>query len=177
MLRQIMSSRRHAASLVAVLLLSNVSVRADDEKPCVVFSGNSTEERAIPLESFRRIYFGENSMRVIPIRDGYTEEELLYSLFHHLEFRDAVVTGIGQNEGLEVKAARIVYSPDDKSLCIKTSSNRLFTLGLFALDGQKILTGKLQSGENLALSALPGGVYIAVAVCGDTKLNLKFIIK
>ncbi len=165
-------------TVIGSLLLCGLNAHAEtDEVPCVVFSGRSTEECRLSLSTHNRIYFGENGMTIRSSVPGEKDVELSYSLFNRLAFRDAVPTGIDEAEDAVEKTARLVFHRADKCICIEAASEGPFAVGIFDLTGRQRLVGRLKPGEDLDLHTLSAGVYIATATCGETKLNLKLIIK
>lgn len=163
-----------AVMLIAALLFCCISAKATDEEPCLVISGNSQTTLNVSLSTNTRIYFDKDRMR---IHSGDTMEELLYSLYNHLEFSHAVPDGINDIQDMDDGSARIVLNADNRSLHIDAQPDKRFAVGVFGLNGREYLSAKIMTGENLSLRSLPSGTYIAAAVSGKTKVNLKFIIK
>lgn len=167
--------------LAGSLLGSFCQIKAQDTVPCLVFTGNSDSEQCLDLAKLNRITFDNDGMTVTSSKDDCEQElRLLYSLFHHLEIKDAnpvpsIPTGL---ENIEADSnSKLIYDPDTKSLNLESSSDLLYNIGIFSQDGKLLATSKMKAGQTLSLSGLPTGVYIAAAVNGESKLTLKFILK
>lgn len=166
---------------VSVVLLSGIECKAETKVPCIIASGNAEAERCIDLASFNRITFGENSMTISSSRDANKESlELFYSLYHHLEIRDADPTDI--NDGSvdaisEDSTSRIYVDEQAKLLHLQSTSDTEYSIGVFNISGHLLLTCELKNGDAITLDVLSPGIYIAVASDGKTKLSLKFILK
>lgn len=164
---------------MSVVLLSSFICKAETKVPCLVFSGNAEKKHCIDLASLNRITFGDNSMVVSSSKDASRESvELLYSLYHHLEIADETPTDIGGVTDViaEDSDSRIFVDAQSKLLCLETTSDATFHVGVFNIGGNLLLTSDLSNGDAVTLDALSPGVYIAVASDGKTKLNLKFIL-
>lgn len=166
---------------VSVVLLSGIECKAETKVPCIIASGNAEAERCIDLASFNRITFGENSMTISSSRDANKESlELFYSLYHHLEIRDADPADY-ENSSAEAisedSTSRIYVDEQAKLLHLQSASNTEYSIGVFNINGHLLLTSKLKNGDAVALDVLSPGLYIAVASDGNTKLGLKFILK
>lgn len=160
-------------------LLSSLVCKAETKVPCLIFSGNAEKEHSIDLASFNRITFGDNSMIISSSKDASKQSvELLYSLYHHLEIGDAIPTDLtGGIETVNVDAdSRLYVDARSKLLYLQSSSESTFTVGVFNLSGNLLLTSELNDGDAITLDALTAGAYIAVASDGSTKLSLKFIL-
>ena len=64
---------------------------ADTEVPCLVLSGHAQSEHSIDLSKLNRITFGSESMTISRAGgDAKETQELLYSLYHHIEIKNAM---------------------------------------------------------------------------------------
>lgn len=168
------------AVCLAVLVFPSFPVaNADTKVPCLVFSGNAEKEHRIDLNSRNRITFNDNSMVISSSNDETVPPvELLYSLYHHLEVREAAPADITVGvEAIDAETeSRIYVDSHARLLHLETSSETEFTTGIFDINGHLLMKAELNSGDAVTIEALSPGVYIAVATDGKIKLTLKFIL-
>ena len=172
------TNRIIALLCLAGSFLSVSRASANDEVPCLIFTGNSDKEYCIDLATLNRITFGNEGMTISSSKDDTVEEvQLLYSLFHHLEIGNANPSGSSGIDEINADGnSRLIFSAETKSLVLESTSPEHFTVGIFNLQGRLIATSQVRAGQSLAVDELVTGVYIAVATNGETKLTLKFII-
>lgn len=158
--------------------LSISRASANDEVPCLIFSGNSDKEYCIDLATLNRITFGNEGMTISSSKDDNDEEvQLLYSLFHHLEIGNAKPSGSSGIEEINADGnSLLIFRVETKTIVLESTSLEPFTIGIFNLQGRLIATSQMCPGQSLAVDTLTTGVYIAVATNGETKLTLKFIL-
>lgn len=106
--------------------------------------------------------------------------ELLYSLYHHIEIGDEtpttdIVTSVDVISDESI--SRIYMDAKSKLLYLQSTDNTKFQLGIFDVSGNLLLTSELTNGDAVTLESLSAGIYFAIASDGQTKLNLKFILK
>lgn len=152
---------------------------ADTEVPCLVLSGHAHSEHSIDLSKLNRITFGSESMTISRAGgDAKETQELLYSLYHHIEIKNAMPD---IETGADITAAdgsfKLLYLPDTRSLLIDSGDYGVFTVGIFHLDGGMIMTAEMTPGNPLPLERLPEGIYVAVATDKRINLNIKFRLK
>lgn len=167
-----------AVCAVAGGLWSPIPASAENEVPCLVMSGHAQGERRIDLSKLNRITFGPESMTVSSKDNPQETQELLYSLYHHIEIRNAtpdIETGVVLTPAAEGYSMR--YLADSHSLKIDAPEDTMFKTGIFDVAGTLILTAEVRGGEVVSLGSLSSGTYIAVATDGVTALNLKFMVK
>ena len=163
------------AWLMSFVLLSCFFGRAETRVPCFIFSGNAEKGYCIDLSKLNRITFGNNSMVISSSTDESAESvELLYSLYHHLEFGDAIPTEASVNEISADSTSQICVDADSKLLYLQTTSDAKFYVGIFSVNGNLLLTSALYSGDAVSLDGLSPGVYVAVASDNKISLSLKF---
>ncbi len=165
--------------LMNCVLLSCLVCKAETKVPCLIFAGNAEKEHSIDLASLNRITFGDNSMVISSSKNASKESvELLYSLYNHLEIGDETPTDIGASVDVisDDSNYRIYVDTQSKLLYIQTTSDSKFSVGVFNVSGNLLLTSELYNGEAVTLDALASDVYIAIASDGKTQLNLKFIL-
>ncbi len=162
--------------LVSALMAFSGTMRATDEVPCLVFTGHgSNEKRCLDLATFNRITFGHDYMTISSPKDA-EPVTLLYSAFHHLEIHNDIPDNETGVESIGVNgAASLFYNAQANALRLTAEQGEVYTVGVFDVDGKLLLTGSMQGGESLSTETLSGGVYIAIAINGDTKLTLKFM--
>lgn len=165
--------------LAAFMLLFVCRASANDEVPCLIFTGNSETAHCIDLAVHNRITFSNDGMTVSSSMDDGTEElQLLYSHYHHIEIGETVPTG--ESAGIDRIASdtdsQLLINTDTKSLSVVSDSDLPFSIGIFNLNGNLLATSSLHGGQTLSLEALTAGAYIAVATDGTTKLTVKFIL-
>ncbi len=166
---------RAGSILIALLCLSRPS-GAQEHVPCLVFSGGSPDEQVIDLSKLNRITFGDNSLKLSSSSNPDEEEiELLYSLFHHLEIKNANPLPTGIEEIANDAEASLVYLKEINSLLIQDSENNLYSVGLFDMKGSLLHSCKVEGGATISFPSLVAGTYIAIATDGIHKLTLKFI--
>lgn len=155
------------------------SAKAEDVVPCLIFTGNADNEYNIDIGRLNRITFGENGMTISSSNDNSADEiQLLYSLYHHLEIGDAKPTVSASLDEISVDShSQFKFQCDTETLVIDSSSDATFDIGVFSLNGILLATSKLKAGQELSVSDLSRGAYIAVASDGNLKLTLKFILK
>lgn len=166
--------------LISTVLVFGGASRATDEVPCLVFTGHgSTEKHCLDLATHNRITFGDDAMTITSSRNDDVEPvTLLYSAFHHLEIMNDIPqteTGV-ENIGINSEST-LLYNSATKALTLTAEPGEVYTTGVFDIDGKLLLTGKLQTEETMLLESLSGGVYIAIAVNGNSRLTLKFVHK
>ena len=152
---------------------------ADTEVPCLVLSGHAQSEHSIDLSKLNRITFGSESMTISRAGgDAKETQELLYSLYHHIEIKNAM---LDVENVVDITAAdgsfKLLYLPDTRSLLIDSGDYGVFTVGIFHLDGRMTMTAEMTPGEPLPLERLPEGIYVAVATDKRINLNIKFRLK
>lgn len=163
------------AMFTGALLCCNLSAHAEDEELCLVVSGSSQPIWSFSLFTNKRIYFGKDRMTIKS--EDMEEQELLYSVYNHLEFYDAEPTRIDDVQKADDTLAHIELDLDNKSLTIESMPEMSFVVGVFGLNGRKYLTARIAQGESLSFHSLPPGTYIVAAVSGKTKISRKFIFK
>ncbi len=165
-----------ASCALSVCLCASSAAFADTEVPCLVLSGQAQSERHIDLSKLNRITFGPESMTVSSA-DGKDAQELLYSLYHHIEIKSAVPdieTGIVLNPTSENASMR--YLADTRSLKIEAAQDSRFKTGVFDIKGTLVMTAEIAGGESLSVESLAAGTYVAVATDGTVTLSIKFLI-
>ncbi len=164
--------------LVSAFLAFSGTGRATDEVPCLVFTGHSSnEKRCLDLATFNRITFGKDSMTISSPKD-VEPVTLLYSAFHHLEIHNDIPDNGSGVENIGINGdSKFFYNSQTNALHLTAEPGEVYTVGVFDVDGRLMLTSSLQGGESLSTEALSGGVYIAIAINGESKLTLKFIKK
>lgn len=163
---------------MGVALFTCFLCKAEKIVPCLIFSGNAETEHCIDLAKLNRITFGHNSMVISSSReDDDSSVELLYSLYHHLEVRDAEPSNI--DVGLETidaeSGSRLYFDSQSRLLYLQSSSDSEFSIGIFDLEGKLLLKSELKDGDSLPLETLDPGIYIAIASDSKIKIDLKFI--
>lgn len=167
---------------ISLVCLPSVAIadEAKDEVPCIIFSGRSETNGYYDLEKYNRIYLGEDSFILSSTTDESLEDiELLYSLFNHVEFNDAIPTD-GDITGIEMADADgngLYYSHNDCSLRVVGNPENEFLVGIFDMNGKLILSRRLKGGETVNLRGVQSGIYGAVAKSADASMSLKFIIR
>ncbi len=151
---------------------------AQDEVPCLIFTGRSDTEQRIDLAKLNRITFDSDGMTVSSSKNsGAQDVRLLYSLFNRIEIGDAVPTGSAGIEEIGIdENSRLLFHADEKSILLESASELPYEIGIFSLKGTLIATSRMCAGQHLSLEQLPTGAYIAVATNGESKLTLKFIL-
>lgn len=164
------------ACIAGVTLCMGLSAAAANEVPCLVFTGNSETENRLDLSKFNRISFGDKSMTITSSNHSETIE-LLYSLFHHLEIKNAIPTDLsGITEIIEDSEAQLLFDSSSKFLRIDADSDTAYQLGIFNMKGYLLATSELRGGESVSIEGLESGIYVAVATDGNRKLTIKFIL-
>lgn len=145
---------------------------------CLVFSGTSPSEQRIDLSKLNRVTFGEHSVTISSSKNQEEREiELLYSLFHHLEVREAFPDILTGAEELEINSKnQLRFLSDAKCLVVESDSARTFSLGIFDLNGNMMLKTNLSGGDHLSLESLLPAPYVAVATDGTERITIKFIL-
>ena len=164
--------------LIAFLIFCGSKIwGASEEVPCLVFTGASEQKSSHDIETYNRIYFGDEGFLLHSnIGSDAPDIELLYSLFNRIEFKDEIPT-MEVESILSVGESCLRYSEIDKSIEIITSSQNDFSLGIFNLSGILVATSNLGSARTISVDSLSPDVYIAVATDGEIKMTIKFIIK
>lgn len=164
--------------LIAFLIFWSAKIwGATGELPCLVFTGPSEQKSSHDIETYNRIYLGDEGFTLHSnTYSDFPDIELLYSLFNHLEFKDDVPSA-GVELNLSDGESFLRYSEIEKILEISTPSTNNFSLGIFNLSGMLIAASDLGSARKISVDALSSGVYVAVATDGIIKLTVKFIVK
>lgn len=148
------------------------SLKAEETNPqCFVFSGHSGQEYALDMAFFNRITFGENSM-IVTGPDSSSRMELLYSAFHHLEFKKTKPSEVNE---LSISSTNLFYDRASDSIRLTTDSDKSCTVGIFNLDGILMMSGEVSNGNALSIEKFPTGIYIAVAVGANLNQKIKFV--
>ena len=171
----------HIVKTTILLLFIMVSAANSfaDEVPCIVLSGASEKNINIELAKYNRIYFNENSVTVSSTSDENLKDiELLYSLFNHLEFKNAIPSDESSNvsETIANGVNRLRYL-DNKSLIIDSEHNTEFVVGVFNPSGTLIVSTRAQANNIISLEHLSSGVYLAIATNEGIKLSIKFVVR
>lgn len=149
------------------------SLKAEETNPhCLVFSGHSGQEYALDMALFNRITFGENSMIVTGPDNSSSRKELLYTAFHHLEFKKAKPSEVNE---LSISSTNLFYDRASDSIKLTTDSDKSCTVGIFNLDGILMMSAEISNGNALSIEKLPTGIYIAVAVGANLNQRIKFV--
>ncbi len=149
------------------------SLKAEETNPhCLVFSGHSGQEYALDMALFNRITFGENSMIVTGPDNSSSRKELLYTAFHHLEFKKAKPSEVNE---LSISFTNLFYDRASDSIKLTTDSDKSCTVGIFNLDGILMISAEISNGKALSIEKLPTGIYIAVAVDANLNQKIKFV--
>ena len=156
-----------------LLGLAALSGRADNVKPCLIFSDASGADYAVDLERFNRISFGENSMVLTNTNDESAMIELLYTAYSRFKVGEEVPSAA--IEEIDIADSRIVYSPTSRSLLIEGESRESFNLGVFNMSGALVTRGTVSVEQPFSVSGLERGVYVAVAVGEKSEISVKFI--
>ncbi len=168
--------RKITVGLSAVLLSCVCTAKAQEEVPCLIFTGASDSQYCVDLSKLNRITFGDDGMTVSSSTDSHTPEvTLLYALYNHIEIGDATptdVSGIGiiKTDG----DSKLIYINNEKSLRLESPYSKPYSIGIFSLNGTLIATSTMTAGQSLSLEALSSGTYIAVATDGKSQISLKF---
>lgn len=170
--------RKIKVGLSAVLLSCVCTAKAQEEVPCLIFTGASESEYCIDLSKLNRITFGEEGMTVSASGDSQTPEvNLLYALYNHIQIGEATptdVSGVDIVKSDEKSLLRYIFN--EKSLILESSTSSAYSIGIFSLNGTLIATSSMTAGQSLSLEALTSGTYIAVATDGKSQISLKFKI-
>ncbi len=150
-------------------------VHAEENKPCLIFSGASEQKHVLDIASFNRITFGENSMTISHSDFPENQVELLYSAYHRFEVGDGIPTEI--TELKDDGDVSLFYNDSEKSLQLVGDKEELYSIGIFGINGTLICRANLCCGEFVSVKALEPAVYIAVAVNGNEIKKIKFIKK
>lgn len=168
---------RTLAAVIIAFSMFSVS-QAAVEVPCMIFSGSSPQEHRIDLAKYNRLTFGDNSIKLSSSKDSQAQQvELLYSLFNHIEIKDAVPSSISEVEEVEMTNAALHFNQMNRTLSLEGESEVKFTIGVFDMGGRLMASAQMKGDEYISLSSLQPGFYIAVATDGTSKLTLKLIIE
>lgn len=161
--------------LSGLLLLCVCPANAQDEVPCLIFTGNSDSEYCIDLSKLNRITFGDEGMTISSSTDSNSPDvTLLYALYNHLKIGDAIPTDASGVETVKAEDnSQLKFDFNTKSLLLETPSSSTYSLGIFRLNGMLIATSSMKAGQSLSLEALSAGTYIAVATNGESQISVK----
>lgn len=165
--------------LSLLMLFWSIGVWGAGEVPCFVFTGDSGKERALDLEKYNRISFSDNSFTVTSSVNSEVEAVSLdYSMFNRVEFKNSIpsetggiVSATGENR------LGLIFASGPKTLRLVSPAEDNFAVSVYSATGQCVASSALYPGEEMSLSHLPSGIYIAVANNEDSQLTLKFILK
>lgn len=162
--------------LSGILLSCVCPANAQDEVPCLIFTGNSDSEYCIDLSKLNRITFGDEGMTISSSTDSNSPDvTLLYALYNHLEIGDAIPTDASGVVTVKAEGnSQLKFDFKTKSLSLETPSSSTYSIGIFSLNGMLIATSAMTAGQSLSLEALSTGTYIAVATNGESQISVKF---
>lgn len=174
-------ARRHVLNIMSFirgvpiicLLLAGSSIKADDVKPCLIFSNDEAESLAVDLEKYNRVSFGPESMILSNSNDPEAVSELLYSEYKrlHVDYANPSVA----IEEVEVSAFEFQYNKELQALTFTSDSEESVHLGVFNISGSLILQRQLHSGEELSVKKLAPGAYVAIAAGKSGSKSIKFV--
>lgn len=146
---------------------------AIEEKPSLIFSGNSESELILNLDLYNRIIFDNDAMFVSHSDHPEDQIELFYSVFNRFEIGNANISKV--TEIKEIVSEALEYDRSSNLLRLNGEGSNTYSVGIFNLNGTMICHTKLHPGESVSLEALEPSIYIAIAVCGDDIHEIKFI--
>jgi len=156
-----------------------MSIHADGEVPCLIFTHNDGTCYNIDLARYNRIHILKDGMKVSNATDNNKKSIVLpLSNYHRFQVGSAVPIVDSGLEQIETESlTHLRFISETKSLMIESPSESTFIIYIYDMDGEQIATSHMRDGQSLSVSALTMGVYMAVATDGKTNLTLKFILK
>lgn len=148
---------------------------AAEEKPCLIFSGETEARHLLDLEEFNRITFGEHSMTISHSDKSENRIELLYSAYHRFRVGSGIPSVSAIDEIPDADTESFVYERLSQTLKICGESENVYAVGIFNLTGTLIARAELRGGESVSVKTLEPAVYIAVAVNGKDVKKIKFV--
>ena len=164
--------------LISGLITFCNAVHANDEVPCLVISGHdSNEKQSLDLAIYNRITFGDDSMTISSSKNADADPvTLLYSAFNHMEVQDDIpMNGSDVDEVWLSSQSSLFYNRATESLGLNAELGDVYAVGIFDMDGRLMVNSRLRNGESLPTNTLSSGVYVAIAINGNTRLALKFV--
>ena len=147
-----------------------------ESQTVMFFSGNAEMPKTIDLSEYNRISFSDDCITLSSSKDASIEQiELLYSLYHHIEFGEGEVVSVTENLS---ESQSLFYRELNRELMLAGVENCAdYTIGVFSVNGSLLVSKKMDSTEVCDVANLAPGMYVAIATNGEINLRTKFIIK
>ena len=158
--------------VILCLFAGFLTVKADEKKTCLIFSGTSGDEYAVDLDSYNRIHFVNNGMRLTNSENPDDAMSLLYEAYNRFKIDESYVTHGLQD--LINEYSRLNYIPSQQSLTISGNIEEEYKIEIFDLNGVLVLNGTLSGDDFISVEKLHTGIYVAVAVGNQSRKTLKF---
>lgn len=157
------------------LLLCSIGIclsYAEKVEPCLIFSGNAEQNKALPLAIYNRISFGENSMTVSSPDDAVSSVELPYSDYNRFNIGEDIISEV---QPISDSGIELTFDSSSNTLLLMSTCDTVVEVSIFGIDGKMILCTDMRRCERLSLNSLPEGVYVAVASGEAENHKIKFI--
>lgn len=151
-------------------------MKAEENVPCLIFSGDSEHSENVDLKDYNRIEFDQDKFILSSSANDDIEEVILsYAEFN--KFRYGIVTPTISDVELIIREDNpfLFYSPELKALRFVNPQKEKCTVCIMSADGKLVSTTTVNDDKDISVINLMPGIYIAFVYEKADMGAIKFI--